>query len=1114
MSAKLLHALTDDNPDLQKQLGCMTGIFQIFDRHHIVTGRRINGHSHKRLPSGHSHFNSGNLGMELNKEKDLKKNVKEHQRVSTESSRASFSSSSCSSSFSSLDCNKTAQPEQPFFNQAIFPETPSRDLPVSHKSASPQLGRQSFDLRDAVKDSIYRDVHGLSVKTTTKEEAVSYIMKHRDSPRPLQLSKSVDGSYGVEINGKAKVPVDLKESLRVLAKLREAPWYFNEAREPPRSPYEAKDGSFHSVPKDAPRFSYDGRELHRRSFESRDTFKSTTKLKELPRLSLDSREGSMRGYNSDSKSNFISRDLQRGSGNSNNRIPDLQQELGNQKRPPSVVAKLMGLEALPDSISVTEGQMGLIKTYPGEDRNSFSKSSKTRGECKQNQNSGSPRNSYKDPASPRLRNPDSVMKPISMFPIEPAPWRQTDGGRGYQKPASRNREAPAREPKSPPSVYLEIEKRLKELEFKHSNKDLRALKQILEAMQGKGLLETKKEDQASNFVSQRKYKGMNYTNLDQNPRLANQRNSQNYRPTSAKIKGASSPRTIESPIVIMKPAKLVEKSRIPASSLIPIEGLTGLRKLRSSDSTDSRNGLVNNRTAKDVSPKNNLRDPATRALNSMDKKINGRTLISMQTSTKPQHLPRENTTSSGRSSGSVSPRLQQKKLELEKRYSPPIPSSDSSKPRRQSSRQPTESGSGSPGGKRRPKSPNLQQSDDQLSEISSETRNLSHQGDEISLRSESSISLASQIDTEVTSAYGTAESNSIVSQQYSKGPSRKVANYSVSCLKQEKPTPRLSEAGPLAELATSVPEQPSPVSVLDASFYRDDLPSPVKKISIAFPDDETQNLESPGEGRWSPVDQNHLSDKIRPNLSSEINRKKLDNIDHLVQKLRRLNSNHDETATDYIASLCKNTNPDHRYISEILLASGLLLRDLGSSLTTIQLHPSGHPINPDLFFVLEQTKASTTLPKDEYSCKKVARSKPDQEKLHRKFIFDAVNEILVQKLALVAPFPKHSFRPDKLAGRNRSGQQILRELCSEIEQLQANNSDCSLEDEDDSLKSILREDVMHRSENWTDFGRDVSGLVLDVERLVFKDLVDEIVCGEVASMRGKLSRHCRKLFAK
>lgn len=46
MAAKLLHSLADDNPDLQKQIGCMNGIFNIFDRQHMISGRRPN---HRRL---------------------------------------------------------------------------------------------------------------------------------------------------------------------------------------------------------------------------------------------------------------------------------------------------------------------------------------------------------------------------------------------------------------------------------------------------------------------------------------------------------------------------------------------------------------------------------------------------------------------------------------------------------------------------------------------------------------------------------------------------------------------------------------------------------------------------------------------------------------------------------------------------------------------------------------------------------------------------------------------------------------------------------------------------------------------------------------------------------
>lgn len=50
MAAKLLHSLADENPDLQKQIGCMTGILQLFDRQHILsTGKHMR---HRRLPPG------------------------------------------------------------------------------------------------------------------------------------------------------------------------------------------------------------------------------------------------------------------------------------------------------------------------------------------------------------------------------------------------------------------------------------------------------------------------------------------------------------------------------------------------------------------------------------------------------------------------------------------------------------------------------------------------------------------------------------------------------------------------------------------------------------------------------------------------------------------------------------------------------------------------------------------------------------------------------------------------------------------------------------------------------------------------------------------------------
>lgn len=279
---------------------------------------------------------------------------------------------------------------------------------------------------------------------------------------------------------------------------------------------------------------------------------------------------------------------------------------------------------------------------------------------------------------------------------------------------------------------------------------------------------------------------------------------------------------------------------------------------------------------------------------------------------------------------------------------------------------------------------------------------------------------------------------------------------------------------------------------------------PISSNSAA--DNAQESKENDNTDRWNPSDDLFVNNTT----NREINRKKLQSIDRLIQKLRQLNSSHDETRNDYIASLCENTNPDHRYIAEILLASGLLLRALSSELLTFQHHSSGHPLNPELFLVLEQTKLSNLLSKEESSLRKVAYMKLDTEKWHRKLIFDAVNEILGAKLgSSIEPWLNHNGLTMKFV----SAQKLLKELCFEVQKLQAVKPDCSLEDEGDGLKSMLREDVMCHSESWTGLPGELPVIVLDVERQIFKDLVEEIVFDEVASLRVKSGCH-RKLFGK
>ncbi|WOG92210.1 hypothetical protein DCAR_0311472 [Daucus carota subsp. sativus] len=1043
MAAKLLHSLTEENPDLSNQIGCMTGIIQLFDRQ--------------------------NLECQPNK------NIHDKRRQSAETSRPSFSSSSRSSSFSSLDFTRTAQPESLYFDSMISSEVPSKELTMRQLCASPHSERQNVNLRDVVRDCMYRELREMSVKTTTKEATSEFLVGRKDLPRPLNSSKVNDAIYRNCRNERQNLSVDLEESLKDFAEARDIrPWYLDEPSILSRSSsYQLRDGSLYSTPKDAPRYSYDERGRIHSSYGSHDSVKQTLKLKELPRLSLDSRESSMRSFNSDTQSS-LSKSMQKDSGRLNEHLlPGLHQTYKSQQRPPSVVAKLMGLESLPNSASNTEYMSGYD---PVKEFEASSRSSKVTDVYRPIQAFDSSRNARKEPTSPRWRNPDPGMKPISRASVEPAPWRLLDGTRGSQKVVPRNSKSLQRAPSPFPSVYSEIENRLKDLEFRQSGKDLRALKQILESMQVKGQVNTSKEGHGSKFPNMQDHehltKGMNGKQ---------KRNDQVHSHTSQR---SNSSRISESPIVIMKPAKSVKKPANRASD-IPLDRLSNESRRHGFDFSDKKNGLA--RTAKDQIPKSDRREHIEA---SNDMKSNFRTPRT-QKSTRQQQLPAESTASSVKCSGSISPRLQQKRLELEKRSRPPISPSDSSKSRRQQSdkQQPELS---SPGGRCRPKSSNLQPCDDQISEISSESKNSNFGDNDNSLVSD-----------EVNSSVRSGEING------NKSPLRQTSKYTQGLVAKKRILVRNDDES-VAELGTASPEYPSPISVLDGAVYSDSAPSP-----------SNQKLETQDNSVWNSNDksakeQRHAYDSnipttVESGFKSEVSRKKLQSIDQLVQKLRRLNSGHDEARTDYIASLCENTNPDDRYISEILLASGLLLRDLGSNLTTFQFHQSGDPINPELFLVLEQTKASN-LHKESYRAGKIVQSKSDNEKCHRKLIFDAVNEVLNVKLACLGHPTEPWLKPLKVTRKTINAQKLLRELCFDIEQLQAKKPGCSLEDENDGLKSISWEDVLHRSESFTDFQREISGLVLDIERSLFKDLVGEIVAGESSNLRQKASRPGRQLF--
>lgn len=268
-------------------------------------------------------------------------------------------------------------------------------------------------------------------------------------------------------------------------------------------------------------------------------------------------------------------------------------------------------------------------------------------------------------------------------------------------------------------------------------------------------------------------------------------------------------------------------------------------------------------------------------------------------------------------------------------------------------------------------------------------------------------------------------------------------------------------------------------------------------------DDDGQNLD---EAEYGPMD----GLIFRTGLGAEIDHNRLENLKHLIQNHGRMRSTHEEPILDHITLLCDRSNPDHKYISDILLASGILTY-LESTWTTIELHTLDHLINSNLFLALEEIRADIEHHgDDEKRCEKNLQSQSDETN-QRKLVFDVVNEFLVQKLVVEN---KPWFSQNKLAEGKPRGQRLLTELCSQVDQLQRCNLNGNIDDEDESLTSILLENFMDQSQNWTECDGEIPSIVLDVERLIFKDLITEIVSGEAVQHAGWSGGHCRQLFSK
>lgn len=1189
MSAKFLHGITDDpqvEREMEKQIGCMAGFLQLFDRHQILTGRRLYGP--KRLAAARSSSSSPRLDTSADASSAQNMTSQDIHGPSLDS--AGFSNAS--SRASSMDYNE--QIRQPvLFKEQMASQSPAIDrtafqsrvsensgmLSAQHKDVklaqacensrgvipsrehprySLDSSRHSLDIRDVVRDSFHRDPPKLSMdaRVQSKIEANKHGAKQgswtdgRDattgketiSPSRKSLPKSKEHlPSSSEISAKSVMDTDLKR-------------VSGNNKEQIKSASESKEGQ---------QFSYDGREMSRAFlFEYRDTFRSSLKLREAPRLSLDSR-----AYTDQSGCLYAEeiqndKQLLHANGHSHEHPKNNLQEMGDdKKRSPSVVARLMGLEVMPESKPTSQKKAELrrsasesrvsydirrSKYAEGNGGSQFSSSMNAKNTpdhkavetaaisrqifspAKQQDNGASslskakkshqfqshcdedrgpetetlermlrfPEGSIQGSLSPYLKQKAADQRPMQRYPIEAAPWRHQENWQNYQQNAFESQnflpEHKRNSSKGSDALYSEIEKKLKERGLEENGKNLETLKQILEAMQLKSLLHSAKDrdlnqDQQSNSLQHNKLNDVDHASrmriFNEAKLLSRQREMQR-----------NLARPFEAPIVVMKPAKLLSNLKSTRTSEILSKnrekvgyGLSQIGyKSNGNRVCSPSNNTSLNHFGNEIAP--TVRQRRQRMANeALQRESN---LRRSRTSLSPQNAARTAQSSSPlstvKSPSSSSPNKQRvTKPEIEKkaRNSGSLikerdngrssPGTQSPKPARQvaSRKIGSDREQRSPCNKAKMKEVSAMEPDE--SELNPSLDN--HLLDETSQRSDSNRSLISNLDLEKpSSAKNRDDDNCEAESNYIRGKDLDRCEKSL--------------------VSTEIPEQPSPVSVLDPSLYKEDCsPPPIVKRSITFTDEETRTHDDSNLGNWNrsgflkrqcQSDEPHLvTYKMLNDSRNGILKPEIDSIKSLLE-------------LDGLHPGIDKPNPEYCYIIDILLASGLLAY---TETYTVVFHSSGYPIDPQLFSVLEQTHSNLSLskPRDGQD----SRKKPNIEKMNRRLIFNTVNDILYKKLSPYLHLQPWICSANKISRRRPIGQQLLKQVWSEIQCLPSVPS----EDICDTISTILEKDLAETVNSWTDHKTELAGVVLDMERMIFKDLMNETI-GDL----GALSSRCRQ----
>ncbi|XP_048137167.1 protein LONGIFOLIA 1 [Rhodamnia argentea] len=245
-------------------------------------------------------------------------------------------------------------------------------------------------------------------------------------------------------------------------------------------------------------------------FEFKEGTRSPWKFsKEAPRLSLDSRA------TTDAKGSLYPREIRTNASILSASRPDKAAggDDEKQRRSPSVIARLMGLENLPrpdpEPAKKAELRRSASESRVNKDIYRFMEGAPSGFHVNQSQQfkvqSKAACNAIRENAAARGDNKSSLAVGHDARNVKPETAKASHRGLIQRKSFYDSTEF-FPEPKQAVSIYEEIEKKLRMRGIDEPSKDLETLKQILEALQLKGLLHSKRNDvNPRNLVYERSF---------------------------------------------------------------------------------------------------------------------------------------------------------------------------------------------------------------------------------------------------------------------------------------------------------------------------------------------------------------------------------------------------------------------------------------------------------------------------------------------------------------------------------------------------------------------------------------------------------------------------------